>query len=80
MRSFKIIGIVLIVYLGIVVLFESALGYFQPQGDDTLRLSVKGDDGTSLRVLSRIEVDDLLSKGETDSAEQLMKETWWELR
>jgi len=60
MKSFKIIGIVLIVYLGIVVLFESALGYFQPQGDDTLRLSVKGDDGTSLRVLSRIEVDDQL--------------------
>ena len=29
---------------------------------------------------TRIEVDDLLSKGETDSAEQLMKETWWELR
>ncbi len=60
MRSFKIIGITLVAYLGIVVLFESALGYFQPQGDDTLMLSVKGDDGTSLRVLSRIEVDDQL--------------------
>ena len=60
MRSFKIIGIALIAYLGIVVLFESALGYFQPQGDDTLMLSVKGDNGTSLRVLSRIEVDDQL--------------------
>ena len=60
MRSFKIIGIALVAYLGIVVLFESALGYFQPQGDDTLMLSVKGDDGTSLRVLSRIEVDDQL--------------------
>ena len=60
MRSFKIIGIALIAYLGIVVLFESALGYFQPQGDDTLMLSVKGGNGTSLRVLSRIEVDDQL--------------------
>ena len=30
--------------------------------------------------LTRIEVDKLLSEGEIDSAEQLMKETWWELR
>ena len=59
-RGFKIIGIVLIAYLGVVVLFESALGYFQPQGDDTLILPVKGDEGPSLRVLSRIEVDDQL--------------------
>jgi hypothetical protein len=29
---------------------------------------------------TRIEVDKLLSEGEIDSAEQLMKETWWELR
>jgi len=29
---------------------------------------------------TRIEVDDLLSKGEIDSAEKLMKETWWKLR
>ncbi len=57
MRKFKIIGIFLIVYLSVVVLFESALGYFQPQGEDTLILSVKDDDGTSLRVLSKIEVD-----------------------
>ena len=60
MRGLKIISIVLITYLGVVVLFESALGYFQPQGDDTLILSIKGDEGTSVRVLSRIEVDDQL--------------------
>ena len=58
MKGAKIIGIVLLVYVGIVGLFESALGYFQPQGGDTLVLSVKDDDGTSDRVLSRIEVDD----------------------
>ena len=30
--------------------------------------------------LTRIEVDKLLSEGEINSAEQLMKKTWWELR
>ena len=29
---------------------------------------------------ARIEVDKLLSEGEINSAERLMKETWWELR
>ena len=61
MKFAKIIGIVFLVYVGIVVLFESGIGYFQPQGGDTLVLSVKDDDGVaSDRVLSRIEVDDQL--------------------
>ena len=61
MKFAKIIGILFLVYVGVVVLFESGIGYFQPQGADTLVLSVKDDDGVaSDRVLSRIEVDDQL--------------------
>ena len=61
MKFAKIIGILFLVYVGVVVLFESSIGYFQPQGGDTLVLSVKDDDGiASDRVLSRIEVDDQL--------------------
>ena len=61
MKFAKIIGILFLVYVGVVVLFETGLGYFQPQGGDSLVLSVKDDDGiASDRVLSRIEVDDQL--------------------
>lgn len=61
MKVAKILGILVLVYVAIVVLFESGIGYFQPQSDGTLVISVQTDDGeTSNRVLSRIEVDNQL--------------------
>lgn len=32
----KIVGVLVVVYIAIVVLFESLLGYFQPQAENTL--------------------------------------------
>ena len=52
MKFAKIIGILFLVYVGVVVLFESSIGYFQPQGADTLVLSVKDDDGVCLLYTS----------------------------
>ena len=59
MKLAKIFGVLALVYVGLVVVFESAIGYFQPQGGDTLVLTVRDGDGARYdRVLSRIEVDD----------------------
>lgn len=58
MKIAKIVGIIVAVYVGIVVLFESGIGYLQPQGDDTLVLIMTDAEGNSSnRVLSRIEID-----------------------
>ena len=35
-KAVKIIGVLVVIYIAIVVLFESLLGYFQPQAEDTL--------------------------------------------
>lgn len=52
-RALKIILILAGVYVGIVVVFESLLGYYQPKGDDNLVITVTEDDGSkSQRVLS----------------------------
>lgn len=56
MKAFKRIVVVVLVYVGIVIAFESMLGIFQPAGGDTLVITTTGGDGTSDdRVLSRIE-------------------------
>lgn len=56
MKVIKIIAILLLVYVGIVAAFESALGYFQPAGQSTLVISTTAEDGTANdRVLARIE-------------------------
>jgi hypothetical protein len=56
MRAVKIIAIVFGVYVGIVVLFESLLGYFQPASETTLVITTMDPDGTAHdRVLSRLE-------------------------
>lgn len=46
MRVAKIVAILLLVYVGIVAIFESLLGFFQPQADDTVVISTFDDDGT----------------------------------
>ena len=56
MKAVKILAIVLASYVGIVVAFESLLGYFQPAGGNTLVISTTdGDGNASDRVLARLE-------------------------
>jgi hypothetical protein len=52
----KIIAIVIVAYVGVVVAFESLIGYFQPAGQSTLVITTTDEDGnTNDRVLSRLE-------------------------
>lgn len=56
MKILKIVAILFVVYVGIVVIFESLLGYYQPAGQGTLVITTT--DGTGAkndRVLSRLE-------------------------
>lgn len=56
MKSVKIVAIVLVAYVGIVVAFESLIGYFQPADGSTLVITTfDGDGAPHDRVLSRIE-------------------------
>ena len=55
-KTVKYIGTTLVIYVGVVVLFESLIGYFQPQNDATLTLTVNASESEPhVRVLSRIE-------------------------
>ena len=56
MKAAKRIAIVFLVYAGIVIAFESLLGYFQPAGETTLVITTTAEDGTpNDRVLSHLE-------------------------
>ena len=56
MKIAKIVGILVLVYVGIVVVFESLLGYFQPESDNTIVITTTNDDGESFnRVVSLLE-------------------------
>jgi hypothetical protein len=56
MKALKIIAIVALVYVGIVVAFESLIGYFQPADESTLVITTFEGDGTPHeRVVSRLE-------------------------
>ena len=58
MRILKIAAVVVLVYLGIVVAFESLIGYFQPAGGSTLVITTFDPDGTAHdRVVSRLGSD-----------------------
>ncbi len=58
MKALKIVAIVVLVYVGIVVVFESLLGYFQPESERTLVITTfDGDETAHDRVVSRIESD-----------------------
>lgn len=61
MKALKIVAIVVLVYVGIVVAFESLIGYFQPTAGSTLVITTFDADGTSHdRVVSRLESEDRL--------------------
>lgn len=50
------VAIAIVGYVGLVVLFESMLGLFQPQGSDTLVITTFDPDGTAhRRVVSALE-------------------------
>ncbi|PCJ26236.1 MAG: hypothetical protein COA96_05705 [SAR86 cluster bacterium] len=56
MKAAKIGLIVLVVYVGIVVAFESLLGFFQPANQSTLVITAISDQGESNdRVVARLE-------------------------
>ncbi len=58
MKALKIVAIVVLGYVGIVVAFESLLGYFQPTAGSTLVITTLEGDGTPHdRVVSRLESD-----------------------
>jgi hypothetical protein len=58
MKALKIIAAVVLFYLGIVVAFESLIGYFQPTSGATLVITTFDADGTPHdRVVSRLESD-----------------------
>jgi len=58
MKVLKVVLIVAVVYVGIVVAFESLIGILQPSAENTLVLTSFSPDGTSHdRVLSGLESD-----------------------
>jgi hypothetical protein len=58
MRILKIVAIVLVVYVGIVVLFESSIGYWQPQPGGTLVITTFDEKGAPHdRVVSKLDHD-----------------------
>jgi hypothetical protein len=58
MKGLKIVAIVLLVYVGIVVAFESLIGYFQPSAGSTIVITTFDGDGTPHdRVVSRLDSD-----------------------
>jgi hypothetical protein len=60
-KAIKIIVILALVYVGIVVLFESMLGYFQPENQSTLIITTTDKDGVSNdRVLVRLDSNEQL--------------------
>ena len=61
MKALKVVAILALVYVGIVVAFESLIGVFQPESGGTLVITTFDADGTSHdRVVTRIESDDQL--------------------
>jgi hypothetical protein len=58
MKALKIAALVGLVYVGIVIAFESLIGYFQPTAGSTLVITTFEKDGTAHdRVVSRLESD-----------------------
>ena len=56
MKAAKVVAIVVVAYVGIIVAFESLLGYFQPTGGSTLVITTfDGDGAPHDRVLSLLE-------------------------
>jgi len=58
MKAVRIAAIVAVAYVGIVVVFESMIGYFQPTAGSTIVITTFDGDGTPHeRVVSRLDSD-----------------------
>jgi len=58
MKVVKILAVLLVVYIAVVAVFESLLGYFQPQNERSLVISTVDEQGdVHQRVVSPLEVD-----------------------
>lgn len=58
MRLWKIVAALAILYVGVVVAFEALLGWYQPQGGNTVVITTTDDAGqTRDRVVSRLDSD-----------------------
>lgn len=58
MKALKRVAIFAAIYVGIVIAFESLIGFFQPGDDTTLVITTIARDGTPKeRVLTRLESD-----------------------
>jgi hypothetical protein len=57
MKALKIVLIAALVYVGIVVAFESLIGFFQPAGGSTLVITTVAADGAHERVVSKLTSD-----------------------
>jgi len=69
MKALRILLIVLVVYVGVVVAFESLLGYLQPAGAGTMVVTTTDAGGTSYdRVVARLD-----SGGEESLAPSLVR-------
>jgi len=56
MKALKIVVVLVLVYVGIVVAFESMIGFFQPRAGSTLVITTFDADGSPHeRVVSRLE-------------------------
>ncbi len=54
MKALKIVCVLLLSYVGLVVVFESMLGFFQPKNQETFLITTTSADGVSAaRVLTR---------------------------
>ncbi|MEX0942625.1 MAG: nitroreductase/quinone reductase family protein [Pseudomonadales bacterium] len=61
MKAVKIVAVLLLVYASVVVIFESLLGYYQPENQGTMVITTKDDEGNPHpRVVARLESDDTL--------------------
>jgi len=61
MKIVKWIAIALLIYVALIVTFESLIGFFQPANQSTLVISVVDSDGNEAdRVLARLQSDDKL--------------------
>lgn len=56
-KAVRVVLALVLIYVGIVVAFESMLGIFQPAGGDTLVIATTSDDEVHSRVVSGLEVD-----------------------
>ena len=73
MRALRIIVILFVVYAGVVITFESLIGYLQPAGETTLVITTSDADGSSNdRVLSHLE-----SNGELFVAANHWPRAWY---